>query len=70
MLYAVSVYERWENGNWEFVECVKIFREQKHAIEFAYRNIEKSFYASRYYMVGIISEELVRAGGFEDLIES
>lgn len=68
MLYAVSVYERWENGNWEFVECVKIFCEQKRAIEFAYRNIENSY--ARYYMVGLISEELVRAGGFEDLIES
>lgn len=69
MLYAVSVYERWDDGRWEFVECVKIFREQKRAIEFAYRNIENSFYA-RYYMVVTISEELVQAAGLEDLIES
>lgn len=69
MLYAVSLYERWDNGTWEFVECVKIFREQKRAIEFAYHSIKNS---SRdfYYMVGIISEETVLAGGFENLIES
>lgn len=69
MLYAVSAYERWDDGKWEFIECVKIFREQKRAIEFAYRNIKNSFCA-RYYMAVTIPEELVQAGGLEDLIES
>lgn len=69
MLYAVSVYDRWEDGTWEFVGHVKVFREQNRAIEFAYSGIEESFHA-RYYKVEIMSEEMVRAGGMEDLIES
>lgn len=69
MLYAISVYERWEDGTWEFVGYVKVFREQNYAIEFAHHSIENSFYAS-YYKVEAMSEEMVRASGIEGLIES
>lgn len=69
MLYAVSVYERWEDGTWEFDGYVKVFREQDRAIEFAHHSIENAFHA-RYYRMEIVSEEAVRAGGLEDLIES
>ena len=67
MLYAVSVYERWEDGTWEFVGYVKVFHEQNRAIEFAYNNIENSFPAC-YYRIEAMSEEMVRAGGLGDLI--
>lgn len=69
MLYAVSVYERWEDGTWEFVGYVKVFREQNRAIEFAHHSIENSFYA-RYYKVETMSGVMVRSGNIEDLIES
>ena len=68
MLYAISVYERFEDGAWEFVGYVKVFREQNRAIEFAYNNIENSFPASCYYRIEAMSEEMVRAGGLRDLI--
>ena len=67
MLYAVSVYERWEDGTWEFVGYVKVFHEQNRAIEFAHSSIENSFYAC-YYRMEAMSEEIVRAGGLGDLI--
>lgn len=69
MLYAVSVYERWEDGTWDFVGYVKVFRVQNNAIEFAHHGIENAFYAS-YYRMEVMSEEAVRAGGIEGLIES
>lgn len=69
MLYAVSVYERWEDGTWDFVGYVKVFRDQNRAIEFAHHSIENAFYA-RYYRMEVVSEEAVRAGGIEGLIES
>ena len=69
MLYAVSVYERWEDGTWEFVGYVKVFRGQGAALDFAYKNTESAFHAV-YYRVEAMTEEMVRAGGIEDLIES
>lgn len=69
MLYAVSVYEGWEDGAWKYAGYVKIFHEQNRAIKFAYHSIENSFYAC-YYMVEAMSEEMVRENGLEDLIES
>ena len=69
MLYVVSVYERWEDGTWEFVGYVKVLRDQNRAIEFAHNSIENSFH-DRYYRMEVMSEETVRAGGIEGLIES
>ena len=67
MLYAVSVYERWEDETWEFVGYVKVFHEQNRAIEFAHNSIENSFHAC-YYRIEAMSEEMVRAGGLRNLI--
>ena len=69
MLYAVSIYERWEDGTWEFVGYVKVFRSQDAALDFAYKNTESAFHAV-YYRVEAMAEEMVCAGGLEDLIES
>ena len=69
MLYAVSVYERWEDGTWDFVGYVKVFRSQDTALDFAYKNTESAFHAV-YYRVEAMTEEMVRAGGLVDLIES
>ena len=69
MMYAVSVYDRWEDGTWEFVGYVKVFHEQNRAIEFAYHSIENSFH-DRYYRVEIMNEEKICSDGLQDLIES
>lgn len=69
MLYAVSVYERWDDGSWEFIGYVKVFRKQDAALDFAYSSTEGAFHAV-YYRVEAMTEEMVRAGGIEDLIES
>ena len=68
-MYAVSVYERWDDGEWEFVGYVKVYHIRNKAIEFAYHSTESSFHAC-YYDVEVMSESMVRAGGIEDLIES
>jgi hypothetical protein len=68
-MYAVSVYERWDDGEWEFIGYVKVYHTRNEAIEFAYRITESSFHAC-YYDVEVMSESMVRAGGIEDLIES
>lgn len=69
MMWAVSVFEGWDYGGWEFVGYVKVFRSQDAALDFAYKNTESAFHA-RYYRVEALTEEQVRAGGLEDLIES
>lgn len=69
MMWAVSVYERWDDGSWDFVGYVKVFRNQDAALDFAYKNTESAFHAV-YYRVEAMAEEMVRAGGIEDLIES
>lgn len=33
MMWAVSVYERWEDGTWEFIGYVKVFRSQDAALK-------------------------------------
>ena len=68
-MYAVSVYERWDSGEWEFVGYVKVYHTRNEAIEFAYHSTESSFHAC-YYDVEIISESMVRASGLEDLIKT
>lgn len=68
-MYAVSVYERWDDGEWEFVGYVKVYHTRNEAIEFAYHSTESSFHAC-YYDVEVMPESMVRAGGIEDLIES
>ena len=68
-MYAVSVYERWDDGEWEFVGYVKVYQTRNKAIEFAYHSTESSFHAC-YYDVEVMSDSMVRAGGLEDLIES
>ena len=68
-MYAVSVYERWDNGEWEFTGYVRVYYTKNEAIEFAYHSIESSFNAC-YYNIEIMSESIVRAGGLEDLIKT
>ena len=68
-MYAVSVYERWDDGAWEFDRYVGIYHTRSEAIECAYHSIESSF-DTRYYDVEIMSESMIRAGGLEDLIKT
>ena len=68
MMWAVSVYERWDDGSWDFVGYVKVFRKEDAALDFAYKNTESAFHAV-YYRIEAMTEVQVRAGGLEDLIQ-
>lgn len=66
-LYAVSVYERWDDGEWEFRGYIGIYHTRSKAIEFAYHS---SSFDTRYYDVEIMSEAMIRADRLEDLIKT
>ena len=68
-MYAVSAYERWDDGEWKFIGYVGVYHTRNEAIEFAYHSIKDSFH-SCYYVVEIMFESTVRAGGLEDLIRT
>lgn len=67
MLYAVSVYERWEDGTWEFDGYVKVFYHFHKAMEYALEQTVASE-EPKYFHVEPMHEKVVYAGGLGDLI--
>lgn len=67
MMYAIEVYDRWDDGTWEFDGYVAVFMDKNRALEYANRCTVSSFH-DRFYNIAPMEEVMVRAGGLEDLI--
>lgn len=69
MLYAIVVYEGWDDGSWKRVGYEIIFRDISKALSYAYKKTSNAL-CFQYYGIKRMSEAAARAEGLEDLIES
>ena len=66
-MYAIKVFERWEDGSWTFTGYEKIFRTQEDAFDYAYFTTNP--FEAKYYLVEQLSHLQIQAYGLVDLIQ-